>query len=95
MEKALFILLLFCASCVSTRSVMTSWIGHTKHEVILQWGAGYSTADDGGGGEIITYSSTSVYYIPVGGVMVQQPSNTYRSFYINSEGKVYRVSWNN
>lgn len=75
------LLFLFVLSCTSEKEVLNSWMGSTKHQVILNWGAPSRTASDGNGGEILVWSN--------------QYSYNYQAFwkhtmmYFNQYGKAY------
>lgn len=58
MKKILTLLFLFSLllSCASTQKAMNSWIGHTKRDLIMQFGPPSRTADDGANGEIVVYA---------------------------------------
>lgn len=70
----------------SVRKKMDSWLGQSKHDVIMSWGPPESTAPDGNGGEIITYSQR---------VANQYADYTMKAnFYINGSGVVYHWTYN-
>ncbi|MBS1671330.1 MAG: hypothetical protein JST94_07750 [Bacteroidetes bacterium] len=58
----LTILLCLATACTSTQKIMNSWIGHTKRDLIMQFGPPSRTADDGANGEIVVYAKQ--VYIP-------------------------------
>lgn len=86
--KALIVLLaLALLSCASQKEIMDSWIGSTKHEVIMEWGPPEFFGSDGNGGQIIGYSKTgSGGYSTTSWIVTQ-----YIYFYLK-EGRVYH--WN-
>ncbi len=53
---------LYLIACASTQNTMNTWIGHSKRDLILQFGPPSKTADDGANGEIIVYAKQ--VYIP-------------------------------
>jgi hypothetical protein len=66
-------------------SVMKTWIGHTKQELLLSWALPTSVFSDGQNGEMWSYRS-------------YREQNGYRyavirQFYINSDGVIYAYSW--
>ena len=58
---------------------MDSWVGHSKQEIVMNWGPPARTASDGSDGEILIYAST--YWGPT--------SWKYTMFYLNSSHTVY------
>lgn len=82
MKRLIIITLIFFNSCTSEREVMDSWLGSTKHELILKFGLPDQSGSDGNGGEVVVYTASYFY-----------GSNVWyknRAFYLNSNGKVYR-----
>jgi hypothetical protein len=71
------------ASCTSQRKIMDTWIGSTKHDLVLKWGPPARVASDGSTGEIYIYENMSMLYNTV--------RYNHRMFYINSDDKIY--SW--
>lgn len=78
----LAIIIVTLASCHSTKAIMNSYVGHTKQEVIANWGPPAKVDSDGGSGEVLTwYGSAYILY-----------GYTYypvRMFYCDSRGVVY------
>ncbi len=75
---------------------MNSWVGSTKHQLIMSWGPPAKVSDDGGGGEIMVcakqiYLPGSTYYDGVGGSSTSQSLNmwSYSMFYVDSNQKIY------
>ena len=62
---------------------MDSWLDHSKHELVLSWGAPDRVSDDGASGEILVYASPFYYY--------GSDFYYYKMFYVNSSGNIY--SW--
>jgi hypothetical protein len=95
MKKFLILLLIIC-SChyVPFKERMAAWIGHSKGELIHQWGPPAGTTSDGNGGEILTYSTNRTFHNSnyYGGITSQTVSD-YRDFYINPNGNIYYVKW--
>ncbi len=99
MKKKHIILLLFsvlmfngCASLDLNKKqtdqaieVMNSWIGSSKQELLLKWGAPANVTSDGNGGEILTFHEHDKIFI----------NNTFLtrrysySFYLDANQKVY------
>lgn len=100
-------ILLFSSSCKTTsfaqkeKTMMDSWLGHTKAELLQSWGPPTKTDSDGQGGEILTYDKTvtlgqtpgTVYGNGNGGINYTRPNNNVvtrsRMFYVNQQGKIY------
>lgn len=80
--KRVLIIALFFTACTTERQIMDSWLGSTKHELILQQGLPDQSGSDGSDGEVLVYSSSYFY-----GTNVWYKN---RVFYLNSAGKVYR-----
>jgi len=90
-------------SCTSTKEIMDSWLGHTKHDLAMKWGPPARTAPDGNGGEILVYANQ--VYIPASrGITTANTSNgttstgpgrpaqtywDYKMMFVNKEGKIY------
>jgi hypothetical protein len=81
---------------------MDTWLGASKSQLLLQWGAPSSTFTDGKGGEIYSYvytnqttgySYTNYYTGQTFWRAPQQYQNVYR-FYINSNGVIYAYKVN-
>jgi hypothetical protein len=81
--KNLFFLILITTltGCTTTREVMDSWVGHSKHELLMSMGSPNQTSSDGNGGEIITYIYQSSFYGNV--------KNVYKHFYCDYNGRIY------
>jgi hypothetical protein len=79
--KYVLILIFFCA-CTSQREIMDSWLGSTKHQLLTEWGPPSQTSDDGDGGEILVFTSSTFYNNAV----------FYRNkiFYVGKDKKIYR-----
>lgn len=89
--------------CQTTQQVMNSWIGHTKHELILSWGPPTSVMDDGNGGEILIYDKRiNMGSTTNGSASVNSNGNidysertrdgsftSRRMMYVDKEGKIY------
>lgn len=95
----LFIILLANLSCYSNaqlKETMDSWLGASKHQLLLQWGSPTSVFPDGNGGEIYTYVKTSQtggfawtdYWGNTHWRAPQQVHDKY-NFYINSSDRIY------
>jgi hypothetical protein len=101
-------LLLFTSGCAVTsitdteKTVMASWMGSTKADLIQKWGPPTKIFSDGSGGEIYSYEVTinlgqtagsvygsgrSLYYTSPQSRVVTRS----RMFYINTSGVLY--SW--
>lgn len=80
MKHALLALLLL--SCSTTKN-LDNWLGHTKQELVLNWGPPSQTDSDGNGGEILTYSN--VYKSPFTGDYFDK----IRLMYVDASAKVY------
>lgn len=100
MKKILFLsifgLSTFLISCGSQKKIMNSWIGLTKHDLVMNWGPPAKISDDGNGGEILVYAKqiylpSSTFYDGVGGSSTSQSLNmwSYRMFYVDSNQKIY------
>ena len=68
-------------SCQSEKKLMTSWVGHTKQDLVLKWGPPTRVASDQNNGEIYIYETQSMAYNTV--------RYNHRMFYINNSGRVY------
>ena len=90
------------SGCGSTQSVpvesnqervlkgMNTFIGHTKKQLLLQYGAPQSVTSDGDGGEIVTYIDVkSAYFNNLGYVSI---THKY-FFYVNSENVIYYCNY--
>ena len=75
--------LLLLTSCVSTKNVMNSWIGHTKHDLYMTWGPPAKTDSDGADGEVLVYATQT--YSPYYNITLYQ----YKLFYVNKAGVIY------
>jgi hypothetical protein len=64
---------------------MDSWLGHTRQDLIMNWGPPQRTASDGGTGEILVYSRHVYMNLPSGLINYYE----YKMMYINSEGRIY------
>lgn len=71
------------SSCKSQQKVLNSWIGSSKHSLILSWGPPDRTADDGDGGEILIYGRH--IYAPSLNVNYWD----YKMIYVHSDGMIY------
>lgn len=83
------------------KSMMDSWIGHTKPELLRAWGPPSSVSSDGQGGEILIFNRSMSFPLApgtaqsdgLGGVLFTLPQNPVvtrsRMFYVNSSGKIY------
>ena len=100
-NRVLLIAVLFALSIPSSaiagnrlKKIMDSWMGATKHSLILSWGPPSRTASDGDGGEVLVYAysgySNSIPLLD-GQYLPAQSWYDYRIFYVSSEGKIY--SW--
>jgi hypothetical protein len=70
---------------------MDSWIGITKQQLLLKWGAPSSTYSDSAGSEILTYvKANGIPDLFMGGTL--RINHTY-SFYIDSSGKIYHCKY--
>jgi len=85
MKKALLITILVTTlfSCVSQRTKLNTWLGSSKHDLIMSWGPPDRTADDGDGGQILIY-----------GHHVYAPNLNlnywdYKMMYADKDGKIY------
>ncbi len=58
MRKAILIAVLsiVMVGCTSTKKVMNSWLGHSKHDVIMGWGPPSKVSSDGNGGKCLLFS---------------------------------------
>ena len=65
--------------------IMRGWIGHSKAELLRQWGVPASTFEDGKGGQIFTYAKSPF------GLEDSDPST--RTFYIDARGVIYDGGW--
>lgn len=102
---ALVITALGCASHDKKLSeVMESWVGHDISDCIAKWGPPQQVLDIKGGNKIYTWSSSRSYTAPgymaadgFGGVNVYQgqtrTSTSTRSFWVDSDGRIYRWAW--
>lgn len=83
---------------------MDTWLGQTKHELIMAWGAPSKIMDDGNGGEILIYEYYRKGYQTPGTITGSDNKITYtnpennsyiarREFFVNSEGKIYHWRW--
>jgi len=92
------ITVLALVACKSTREVMDSWLGHTKHDLIMKWGSPARTASDGENGEILV-DAKPVYIPETTGLATPSNPNPstspgktfwdYKMFWVNSDGKIY------
>jgi hypothetical protein len=85
MKRVTFILLAiyFFASCTSKKSMMNSWLGRSKQDLIQNFGEPAKAASDGRTGQIIVYGA---------GVSKEKNNTTYydyKIFYLNHQDKVY------
>lgn len=75
------------------KQIMDSWLGSTKHALIIEWGPPQQTTSDGDGGEVLIYCTR--VYIPATnyGMGLVSATDYYknRMFYIHSNGVIY--SW--
>lgn len=83
-------------ACASQKTIMDSWLGKTKQQLIMGWGPPERTASDGGAGEILVYSSQ--IYIPPSTFYGGNGSSTttrsvtfwdYKFFYVDGNNKIY------
>lgn len=107
MKKGLYLLLAVLIS-VSTgysqskkkiRRAMDSWLGSTKHELIVGLGPASRSVSDGNGGEILIYSRVNevnrdVWRVTSDGMLYNEqrmPDVYYRHrmFYLGTDNKVY------
>lgn len=63
---------------------MNSWLGNTKHSLIMSWGPPSASTSDGSNGEILIYANQDLY-MPQTGVTWWQ----YKMFYVDSKGEIY------
>jgi len=68
------------------KEMMNSWMGSTKHELLLQWGVPYRTSTDGNRGEILTFATQKGAYHPNFGYTTV--THNYL-FYVDSKGIIY------
>jgi hypothetical protein len=93
----LLMALTFCAFSRGRKKIenaMNSWLGHSKHELVMSWGMPDRTSDDGNGGEIIAYAYGGHQQgVNWGNGIYTEPRSwyDYRIFFVNSDGKIY--SW--
>lgn len=79
-------ILLSCTSQKkSTQTILNSWIGDTKQNLILKWGPPTQSTSDGGNGEILIYAHRVYYVLTTGPIDYWE----YRMMYVNAEGKIY------
>lgn len=76
------------------RKVLDSWLGSSKHSLIVSWGPPQQTQSDGDGGEVLIYSNR-VYSPPIqlatGGWLPATDYYHNRMMYVNDNNKIY--SW--
>lgn len=80
--------LMFFAGCSTTKStassedsMMNSWMGSSKAQLLQVWGPPTRVTSDGQEGEILVYDQTASMY---GMVLTRS-----RCFYVNKNGKIY------
>lgn len=84
MKSIYLLLFLIVLGCTSQKTIMNSWLGNTKHDLIMSWGPPSTTTSDGNGGQILIYAKRDLY-MPQTGVTWWQ----YKMLYVNSENKIY------
>ena len=74
-----------CGTQKKLETTLTFWMGSTKHDLVMSWGAPTQTSSDGNGGEILTYANR-VYYM-----MGQNTVDywVYKMMYADASGKLY------
>ncbi|MGB8193254.1 MAG: hypothetical protein WCF67_15095 [Chitinophagaceae bacterium] len=87
MKAILFALFLFLlASCgPSTKTILNSWVGKDKSDLIMKWGPPTQTTSDGKGGEVLVYAHR--VYSNTGGNVYD--AWQYRMMYADTNGKIY------
>lgn len=88
MRKFVFLIsiILFILSCTSQRKILDSWLGQTKHKLIMNWGPPARIESDGAGGEILVYANE--FYMPNQYGPAYHAWN-YTFMYANSSGIIY------
>jgi len=77
------VLLIVFSGCVSKKTKLDTWIGSSKHQLILSWGPPVRTENDGNGGEVLVYAHE--VYIPE----YRQHYWDYKMMYADKDGKIY------
>jgi hypothetical protein len=92
-------------ACASPQAQMDSWIGKSKHDLIMSWGPPGRVDSDGAGGEVLTYghyvnmgqTPGTVQPVLGGGATYTAPqANGYqkvRQFYVRPDGTIYAHRW--
>lgn len=79
------LLVVVLTACGTEKANLSSWMGSTKHDIILKWGTPESTESDGGNGEVLIYRSRN----GLNGPYVYR----YRMMYADSAGILYHWKW--
>lgn len=102
------LLAMFIAGCAGqVNEVMASWVDCHSSELITKWGPPNRTMDDGAGGQLFIYefgrsstgpgyASTQAYGSRYSTVYYPPQTSGYvatRTFWVNSEGIIYRWAW--
>ncbi|NEM99330.1 hypothetical protein [Pontibacter burrus] len=72
---------------IQLKEQMDSWIGATKHQLLLKWGTPAVTTSDGNGGEIIKFEKLKRAYLQTMGGYITVVHNY--SFYVGEDNMIY------
>jgi len=75
-----------CETSKSIAKQFDPWMGHNKHELIMQWGPPTQTTSDGKDGEILIYATRVYHNLPNGSVSDYW---NYRMMYADEIGRLY------
>lgn len=62
---------------------MDSWMGYSRHDLVMKWGPPARTSSDGAGGDIYIYATSAAN--PYGGGILYR----YRMFFIGKDDRIY------
>ncbi|MBC8551243.1 MAG: discoidin domain-containing protein [Candidatus Marinimicrobia bacterium] len=97
-----FFSLILIISCTNTADILNTWLGLSKHDLIVGWGPPLRTEPDGKGGEIAVYAKQLYEDGTTGYSWTDKKGTTYTTapeagyhywrwyyFYINAQDKIY------
>jgi hypothetical protein len=85
------ILLLITLSCQSTKTIMDSWLGSSKQNLIMTWGPPEKVIENSPNGTILVYVNR-VYTEPIlisGAYVGGENYWRYKYMYVDNNGKIY------
>jgi hypothetical protein len=94
------------AGCSCINKSMAAWEGRSANDLIADWGPPQQIMSDGNGGRILVYTTHTLWggdtaqtngnitsYGAISATTTYQPSGSYRMFWVNSSGVIYRWTW--